>query len=230
MWRSLLVCWFDRWLRLEGPLVTPRFAERATKFFTVQRFFAYGSSEKNVYSICGHIASECLAVRNGRFTGLSGTISHRISRSRPERQSSRLGPDSWNSLPHANQGDKQRSVGFCHRNQPQHGQTRRISPIIRRTQDWSTFSCGLDRRDQADLGAWSSQHPGTGPSRRGRQKPVAPQPVAGDMAGASVFAPESGHAGGDWPSVGLGEVANVCRFAGRLEHPVRVVETEASCL
>ena len=38
-WRSLLVCWFERWLRLEGFLVTPRFAKRATKCFKVQRFF-----------------------------------------------------------------------------------------------------------------------------------------------------------------------------------------------
>src|SRR2546427_12316510 len=98
MWRSLLVCWFEHWLRLEGLLVTPRFAERATKFFTLQRFFAYGSSEKNVYSICGYIASECLAVRNGRFTELFGTICHRVSRTRPERQSSQLTPDSWNLL------------------------------------------------------------------------------------------------------------------------------------
>src|SRR6266516_6576837 len=39
MWKFLLVCWFEHWLRLEGLLVTPRFAKRAAKCFKVQRFF-----------------------------------------------------------------------------------------------------------------------------------------------------------------------------------------------
>src|SRR5881396_3526510 len=177
-------------------------------------------TEKNVYSICEHIASQCLAVRSRRFTELFGTICLRISRTTPERWSSRLRSDSWNSFPRTTQADEHGALDLCHSGQQRYGQTRRIYPIMPGIQDWFPFSRRLDRRDQADLGPRAGQHAGTGPGGRRSQEPGAPRPVAGNMESTTFFAAESRYAGGDWRTVEVGEVANVCQFAAWLEHPL----------
>ncbi len=66
------------------------------KEFRFHRFHALQMSEKNVHSLCERIASQCLEAGTRSFTELFGTICHRTSRTRPERQPRRLRLDSSN--------------------------------------------------------------------------------------------------------------------------------------